>query len=106
LFGILTIYVKSTLDITPLPSSSIGRSIAGISATRSNTFAPQRTTSPGPIEPSAQATRAQIEQVRLLVLGMEQRLQLREEKLLQSVQKAEEEATRFENMRKEISANS
>ena len=48
------------------------------------------------------ATMAQIEQVRLLILGMEQRLQSREEKLVKSIEKAEEEGSRFEEIRKQV----
>lgn len=52
-----------------------------------------------------QATLAHIEQVRMLILGMEQRLQTREDKLLKSVDRAEREGRRFEELRSEI-ANS
>ncbi|GBE77592.1 hypothetical protein BKA93DRAFT_781660 [Sparassis latifolia] len=48
-----------------------------------------------------EASTTQIEQVRLLILGMEQRLQSREEKLLQTVEHAEAEGSRFEEMRKQ-----
>ncbi|KAJ3572151.1 hypothetical protein NP233_g3278 [Leucocoprinus birnbaumii] len=47
---------------------------------------------------------AHIEQVRLLILGMEQRLQTREEKLVKTVDRAEGEGRRFDQLRKEISA--
>lgn len=49
-----------------------------------------------------EANRAYIEQVRLLILGMEQRLQNREERLLKNIEKAEAEGAKFENMRKQI----
>ena len=45
---------------------------------------------------------AQIEQVRMLILGMEQRLQVREEKLIKTVERAEDEGRRFEALRSEI----
>jgi hypothetical protein len=45
---------------------------------------------------------AQIEQVRMLILGMEQRLQVREEKLIKTVERAEDEGRRFESLRSEI----
>jgi len=47
---------------------------------------------------------AHIEQVRLLILGMEQRLQTREEKLVKTLERAEGEGRRFDELRKEISA--
>jgi hypothetical protein len=49
------------------------------------------------------ATLAHIEQVRMLILGMEQRLQVREEKLVKVVERAEGEGRRFEQLRTEIS---
>jgi len=53
-----------------------------------------------------QATLAHIEQVRMLIMGMEQRLQTREEKLVKSVERAESEGRRFEEMRSEIANSS
>ncbi|KDQ62965.1 hypothetical protein JAAARDRAFT_146812 [Jaapia argillacea MUCL 33604] len=47
-------------------------------------------------------TLSHIEQVRLLILGIEQRLQTREDKLDKCVQRAEEEGRRFEEMRKTV----
>ncbi|KAF5361198.1 hypothetical protein D9758_009028 [Tetrapyrgos nigripes] len=44
---------------------------------------------------------AHLEQVRLLVVGMDQRLQGREEKLKQQMKKAEQESGRFDRLRKE-----
>lgn len=46
--------------------------------------------------------KAYIEQVRLLVIGMEQRLQARERKLLNNIEQAETEAAKFEDIRKQI----
>jgi hypothetical protein len=67
---------------------------------------PVRTTSsPGSSAPSTETTQAtfsHIEQVRLLILGMEERLQVREQKLTKCVEKAEREGGRFEEMRKEV----
>ncbi|KAF7308928.1 hypothetical protein MKEN_01093300 [Mycena kentingensis (nom. inval.)] len=48
------------------------------------------------------ATLAHIEQVRMLILGMEQRLQTREDKLVKSVERAESEGRRFEELRREV----
>jgi len=41
---------------------------------------------------------AQIHQIRMLVMGMEQRLQLREEKLGKELNKAEAESQRFQQL--------
>lgn len=51
-----------------------------------------------------QPNRAFVEQVRLLVLGMEQRLQTREERLAKSIERAEAEGARFEELRQEVAA--
>ncbi|KAF8982519.1 hypothetical protein BDQ17DRAFT_1397113 [Cyathus striatus] len=53
-----------------------------------------------------QATLAHIEQVRLLILGMEQRLQTREEKLTKVIERAENETKRFEELRNEVTVDS
>lgn len=50
----------------------------------------------------ADAQKAFVEQVRLLVLGMEQRLQTREEKLVKSIEHAEAEAARCEALKREV----
>jgi len=56
-----------------------------------------------PTQPhSAEATMAHIEQVRLLILGMEQRLQSREDKLLKTIERAESEGSRFEERKKQL----
>ena len=54
-----------------------------------------------------EATQAQLEQVRLLILGMEQRLSAREGVLNQVIQRAETESGRFDEMgRSAVSAKS
>ncbi|KAI0347927.1 hypothetical protein BDW22DRAFT_1350033 [Trametopsis cervina] len=57
-----------------------------------------------PSADNAEATKAYIEQVRLLILGMEQRLQSREEKLLKTVEAAEGETAKFEEAKNQVSA--
>ena len=47
---------------------------------------------------------AQVEQVRLLVLGMEERLRVREEKLVKTMEKADQESHRFEVLHKDALA--
>jgi hypothetical protein len=51
---------------------------------------------------SREATLAHIESIRLLVLGIEQRLQTREEKLVKTVERAENEGKKFESLRQEL----
>jgi len=63
-------------------------------------------TPPSKEQPNKQTMLAHVEQVRLLVLGMEQRLQTREEQLTRTIEKAESESHRFEEARQEIAATS
>ncbi|EKM56717.1 uncharacterized protein PHACADRAFT_254001 [Phanerochaete carnosa HHB-10118-sp] len=57
-----------------------------------------------PSPSDAQPSKAFVEQVRLLVLGMEQRLQNREEKLMKSIEKAEAEGAKFEELKRHVVA--
>lgn len=60
----------------------------------------------GQLDPaSPEAAMAQVEKVRLLILGMEERLQQREEKLIQNIKKAEAEGVKFEDQQKQIMAS-
>ncbi|KAJ7080972.1 hypothetical protein B0H15DRAFT_855724 [Mycena belliarum] len=108
---------QSALDIAPssVPTMA-GRSMLH---QRSNTLAsmpspvlahaqPNTTASPAEPPTAAQqhATLAHIEQVRMLIMGMEQRLQTREDKLIKSVERAESEGRRFEGLRSEIANSS
>jgi len=61
-----------------------------------------RVATQSPDHPQHSLNLAQIEQVRMLILGMEQRLQVREEKLVKTVERAEDEGRRFEALRSEI----
>ncbi|KAF8814016.1 hypothetical protein BYT27DRAFT_7130288 [Phlegmacium glaucopus] len=109
---------QANLEIAPLPSSR-----PSMMHQRSNTISSPLTLnmarhtyspSPSPRPDSRVANRspehpqqqslnlAQIEQVRMLILGMEQRLQVREEKLVKTVERAEDEGRRFEALRSEI----
>lgn len=59
-------------------------------------------TNRSPEQPQPSLNLAQIEQIRMLILGMEQRLQVREEKLVKTVERAEDEGRRFEALRSEM----
>lgn len=63
---------------------------------------PPQAKSEGPVVDRQQEL-AHIEQIRLLILGMEQRLQTREEKLVKTLERAEGQGRRFDQLRKEIS---
>lgn len=51
-----------------------------------------------------EATKAYIEQVRTLVLGMEQRMQSREENLVKALEVAQAESAKFEEARRQVTA--
>ncbi|XP_006453842.1 hypothetical protein AGABI2DRAFT_196390 [Agaricus bisporus var. bisporus H97] len=88
-------------SVTSLASSPL--SIASPAASRPASATPPPSSSQMS-QPDRQQALAYIEQVRLLVLGMEQRLQTRENKLVKTLERAEGEGKRFEQYRKEISA--
>ncbi|TFK60814.1 hypothetical protein BDN72DRAFT_883434 [Pluteus cervinus] len=98
---------QSSLDISP---GSVTNSRPSFFHSRSNTLAssihPSSATTAESSEAQQQATIAHIEQVRLLILGMEQRLQTQEDKLVKSVEKAEHESRKFDQLRKEVTADS
>jgi len=94
---------QTTLDIAPQSAPSGPRSFLHHRSNTISSISSQRTTSPAPAsEPPADVKRAHVEQVRLLILGMEQRLREREEKMSKCIQKAELESARCEDMRREI----
>jgi hypothetical protein len=90
--------VQSSLDITLNSSTAttqFGRSALGVSA-----LLRPASSDVQPSQQSVEATMAHVEQVRLMILGMEQRLQVREEKLVKTVEKAEKEGARFQEIGK------
>ncbi|KAF9450005.1 hypothetical protein P691DRAFT_702193 [Macrolepiota fuliginosa MF-IS2] len=107
---------QSSLDIAPMPittrlghgrSNTISSSPMSLTSPTGQVPTPTSATSPEASSqesvPDRQQTLAHIEQVRLLILGMEQRLQTREDKLIKTIEQAEGESRRFEQLRKEIS---
>jgi hypothetical protein len=97
-----------------LIQANLGIASAGItsplpSRTTAGRFSPQmqHVTSPTPADgnlnskASVEGTMAHVEQVRLLVLGMEERLRAREEKLAKTMEKADQESHRFEVLSKD-----
>ena len=55
-----------------------------------------------PAVPQESASAAQIEQVRLLILGMEQRMAAREEALKKEIARAEEEGRNFKELSRQV----
>jgi len=51
---------------------------------------------------SVEAAIAQIEQVKLMILGMDQRLETREAEITANIKRAQGESSRFEEMRKQV----
>jgi hypothetical protein len=93
----LLIVKQNALGISS--SSLIGRGGSEDSPKRPETSLPSNDSSV-----SIEATLAHLEQVRLMVLGMEQRLDLREAELATNIHKAQAQSTKFEEMRKQILA--
>jgi hypothetical protein len=90
--------VQSSLDIplnNSMATTQFGRSALGVSA-----LLRPAPSDAQPSQQSVEATMAHVEQVRLMILGMEQRLQVREEKLVKTVEKAEKEGARFQEIEK------
>ena len=106
--------LQSHLDITSNTTSRFGHARANSISTPLTIISPvaQVLTPPSVDSPGGksegrvdrQQALAHIEQVRLLILGMEERLQTREEKLVKTLERAEGEGRRFDELRKEISA--
>ncbi|KAF9461924.1 hypothetical protein BDZ94DRAFT_768687 [Collybia nuda] len=103
---------QSSLDIAPSAISTRSAHIHQRSATIS--ASPRMISSPlvdgslvaSPDGPQQQqATLAHVEQIRMLVLGMEQRLQTREEKLAKVIERAENQERKFEEAKKEAIAS-
>lgn len=111
------LFVEAHRPCAPAPSSAQAKldfTPSGFSSplpsrTAASLFSPsmQHIASPTPADgslsskASAEATMAHVEQVRLLVLGMEERLRTREEKLVKTMEKADQESHRFEVLRKD-----
>ncbi|KAI0368925.1 hypothetical protein BV20DRAFT_968732 [Pilatotrama ljubarskyi] len=87
----------------PTPTSTFhARAASLISPGRSNPSSPSAGTKASQHDgASVDATMAYIEQVKLLILGMEQRLQSREDKLVKHIERAEAEGARYEEVRKQ-----
>jgi len=51
---------------------------------------------------SVEATIAHIEQVKLMILGMDQRLESREAEITTNIKRAQGESSKFEEMRKKV----
>lgn len=87
---------QSSLDIAPSATPVLASAALGSTATRRH----------GMNVTEDKDVSARVEQMRMLVLGMEQRLQVREERLVKSVERAESEGRKFEEGRKALLAKS
>ncbi|KIP04921.1 hypothetical protein PHLGIDRAFT_108907 [Phlebiopsis gigantea 11061_1 CR5-6] len=89
---------QDNLNIAPLSALAPRSGLLGAGHARAGSMSKAQTpTDDGP--PDVDATRAYIDQVRLLVIGMEQRLQTREEKLTRSLEEAKAESAKFEELK-------
>ncbi|KAF9476021.1 hypothetical protein BDN70DRAFT_839935 [Pholiota conissans] len=83
-------FARGSPTSSPRPDSIA----SSIHVQRADSPSPQRS---GESEAQRAAATAQIEQIRMLVLGMDQRLDIREERLAKTLEKAENEGKRFES---------
>lgn len=92
---------QEMLEISPSPASATvpTRALFGRRGSVSNASQTGE-----PSSATNEATLAQMEQVRLLVLGLDQRMQAREGSLVQIIQRAEGEVAKFEELRKTVLA--
>ncbi|KAF9225154.1 hypothetical protein BS17DRAFT_778224 [Gyrodon lividus] len=96
---------QSALDINPPSSTFAARAVMGSSLLSRATPPPPVDTSdsaPAASQASVEATLAQMEQIRFLVLGMEHRMQEREEKLMKTVERAEAQEVKCEALKQEM----
>jgi len=97
--------LQSSLDIAP-PSTFATRAVIGSTLLSRGTPTPHSGTDASTDAPVSQATvdatLTQVEQIRLLVLGMEQRLQNREEKLAKTIEHAEAQEIKCDALKKEV----
>lgn len=93
------------LDIGP-PSTFVARAMGTSLLNRPTATPPPPSetsdTPPAASQASIEATLSQMEQIRLLVLGMEQRMQEREAKLTKTIERAEAQEVKCEALRKEV----
>ena len=84
--------------------------MSGFHARAANLVNPGKQSSSAPSDNAAsdkasvEATKAYVEQMRLMILGMEQRLQSREDKLAKHIERAEAEGARFDEVRRQAVA--
>ncbi|TFK90073.1 hypothetical protein K466DRAFT_517755 [Polyporus arcularius HHB13444] len=102
---------QTNLDIAPSPASGFHARAASLanagkphSPAHDKSALSASTSGPSNSEASIEATKAYLEQVRLAILGMEQRMQSREDKLAKHIERAEAEGARFEEIRKQVSS--
>ncbi|KAG1747618.1 hypothetical protein EDB19DRAFT_1893925 [Suillus lakei] len=99
---------STALDIAPSSSTFAARSVMGSVFSR-GAPTPQSGTpdssTPMPVSQAVvEATLTQVEQIRLLVLGMEQHLQNREEKLTKTIEHAKAQEIKCDALKKEVMA--
>ncbi|KAI0829037.1 hypothetical protein BC628DRAFT_1192608 [Trametes gibbosa] len=96
---------QANLELSaPAPTSSFHARAASLINPGKGSSAPSPAHASGADGVTAEATMAYIEQVKLLVLGMEQRLQTREDKLVKHIERAEAEGARYDEARKQALA--
>ncbi|TFY70902.1 hypothetical protein EVG20_g2106 [Dentipellis fragilis] len=93
---------QANLEISPAPPAFVPRSATSFLQAAQGLAGSADQSGERGSKPSNEETMAHIEQVRLLILGMEQRLATREDKLTKAMARADSEGTKFEEMRKKV----
>ncbi|KIJ66592.1 hypothetical protein HYDPIDRAFT_174631 [Hydnomerulius pinastri MD-312] len=95
---------QSVLEINPPSSTFAARAVMGSMFSRATPPPPAdpSDSAPAASQASVEATLAQMEQIRFLVLGMEQRMQEREDKLTKTIERAEAQEVKCETLRNEV----
>jgi len=97
---------QTVLDIGPASATVVARAMGSSFLNRVTAMPPSSSAAseppPAASQTSIEATLSQMEQIRLLVLGMEQRMQDREEKLTKTIERAEVQEVKCETLRKQV----
>ncbi|KAH0837753.1 hypothetical protein J3R83DRAFT_5929 [Lanmaoa asiatica] len=99
-------FFKTVLDIGPPSATFVARAMGTSLLNRAMATPPPPSgvsdSPPAASQASVEATLSQMEQIRLLVLGMEQRMQEREEKLTKTIEHAEAQEVKYKALGKEV----
>ena len=97
-------YSQNQDNLELIPAAAINTRSSLKSPARLQPTPPPSSSPKAPSQVDRDSMKAYIDQVRTLVLGMEQRMQSREENLLRALEAAEEESAKYEDARRQVTA--